>query len=156
MLLGLIAGDWLKRGGPTRLTVYWLVLAGAACLALGLAADATGVGPSVKRIWTPSWVLVSGGWCFVLLAGFYAVLDVAGLQAWAYPLRVIGMNSIAAYMLAHLIQDFVVKSFRTHLGPDAFKVLGPTYEPLLTGAAVLLVYWLILAWMDRRRIYLRV
>ena len=38
-----------------------------------------GVCPVVKRIWTPSWVLFSGGWCFLLLAAFYAVVDVARL-----------------------------------------------------------------------------
>jgi heparan-alpha-glucosaminide N-acetyltransferase len=81
---------------------------------------------------------------------------VAGLRAWSYPLRVIGMNSIAAYVIAHLFREFIVGSFRTHLGKDAFRAWGPAYEPLLSGAAILLVYWLILAWMDRRRIYLRV
>jgi heparan-alpha-glucosaminide N-acetyltransferase len=156
MILGLIAGDWLKRGGPTWTTVGRLVAAGAVMLALGWLADAIGICPSVKRIWTPSWVLFSGGWCFLILAGFYAVLDVAGLRAWSYPLRVIGMNSIAAYVIAHLFREFIVGSFRTHLGKDAFRAWGPAYEPLLSGAAILLVYWLILAWMDRRRIYLRV
>ena len=41
-------------------------------------------------------------------------------------------------------------------GQGHFQVLGRAYEPLLAGAAVLLVYWLILFWMDRRRIYLKV
>ena len=36
----------------------------------------------------------------------------------------IGRNSIAAYVLAHLIDDFVLGSFRTHLGRDVFKVFG--------------------------------
>ena len=45
-----------------------------------------GVCPVVKRIWTPSWVLYSGGWCFLFLAGFYAVLDLLGLRFWAFPL----------------------------------------------------------------------
>jgi predicted acyltransferase len=156
MILGLIAGDWLKRGGATWSTVGRLTLAGLVFLALGWIADATGVCPSVKRIWTPSWTLFSGGWCFLLLAAFYAVMDVIGFRAWAFPLRVIGMNSIAAYVMAHLIHSFVVNSLRTHLGPGAFARFGPAYVPLLTGAAVLVVYWLILFWMDRRRIYLRV
>jgi predicted acyltransferase len=161
MILGLIAGDWLKRGGPTWRTVGRLAVAGAVLLAAGLAADATGICPSVKRIWTPAWVLYSGGWCFLILAGVYAVTDVAGVRAWAFPLRVIGMNSIAAYCLAHLIERFVIGSFRTHLGRahlgwDVFAAFGPAYVPVVTGAAVLLVYWLILFWMDRRRIYLRV
>src|SRR5580698_2073596 len=47
----------LKRGGPTWATVGRLMLAGLVCMALGWAADATGICPSVKRIWTPSWTL---------------------------------------------------------------------------------------------------
>jgi heparan-alpha-glucosaminide N-acetyltransferase len=180
MILGLIAGDRLRRGDPGRAKVGWFVVTGAACLALGLAADEFGLCPSVKRIWTPSWVLVSGGWCFLILAGFYAVIDVLGRRAWSYPLRVIGRNSIAAYVMAHLFDDFVVKSFQTHLGRDVFKnvsawmiqtrlrigggrlepdelaALSAAYQPLVSGAAILLVYWLILWWMDRRKIYLRV
>jgi heparan-alpha-glucosaminide N-acetyltransferase len=156
MILGLIAGDWLKRGGPTWATVGRLVAAGAICLGLGYAADISGICPSVKRIWTPSWVLVSGGWCFLFLAGFFAILDVWGRRAWSYPLRVIGANSIAAYLLAHMHGGFFVNSIRTHFGPNVFTVLGPAYVPLVTGAIVLLAYWLILAWMYHRRIYLRV
>ena len=156
MILGLIAGDWLKRGGPTWSTVSRLLLTGAILLGLGWAADVTGICPSVKCIWTPSWTLFSGGWCFLLLAGFYAVMDVIGFRAWGYPLRVIGMNSIAAYVMAHLIHTFTTSSFRTHLGQDVFARLGKAYEPFLAGVAVLAIYWLILFWMDRRRIYLRV
>jgi predicted acyltransferase len=115
-----------------------------------------GVCPVVKRIWTPSWMLYSGGFCFLFLAGFYAVLDILRVQFWAFPLRVIGMNSIAAYCMAHLFEDFIGRSLRTHLGRDTFKVFGDAYELLLRGAAVLLVLWLILFWMYRRRLFLRI
>ena len=115
-----------------------------------------GLCPIVKRIWTPSWVLFSGGIAFGVLALLYALIDLTGYTGWTYPLRVIGRNSIAAYCLAHLVDDFVRSSIRTHLGPDVFGRWGETYEPLAAGAAVLLVYWLILFWMDRRRIYLKV
>jgi predicted acyltransferase len=110
----------------------------------------------VKRIWTPSWVLFSGGISFLVLALLYALIDLTGYAGWTYPIRVIGRNSIAAYCLAHLIDDFIRSAFRTHLGREFFDKIGGPYEPLLSGAAVLAVYWLILFWMDRRKIYLRV
>jgi predicted acyltransferase len=69
---------------------------------------------------------------------------------------VIGANSIAAYVMAHLLDGFVLGSLRTHLGRDVFRSLGEAYEPLMNGAAVLTVYWLILFWMYRRRIFLRI
>jgi len=156
MILGLIAGGWLRADEPPRRKLTRLAAAGVVALGLGWGLDRLGVCPSVKRIWTPAWVLSSGGWCFLILAGFYATLDAVGWRSWAEPLRVVGANSIAAYCLGHLIQDFLIGSFRTHLGRGVFQAFGAAYEPLVTGLAVLAVYWLILFWMDRRRIYLRV
>ena len=50
--------------------------AGVIGLAAGAALGWLGVCPVVKRIWTPSWALYSGGWCFLLLAAFYLVIDI--------------------------------------------------------------------------------
>ena len=66
------------------------------------------------------------------------------------------MNSIAAYLIAHLWERFMIDSFRIHLGPHAFGFLGSGVEPLMRGAAVLLVYWLVLYWMYRRKLFLRI
>ena len=97
MLLGLIAGGWLRSGLPDKTKLKRLFAASAACLALGTALHLLGVCPLVKKIWTPTWTLFSGGLCFLLMATFYAVIDVRGSKWWAFPLVVIGMNSIAAY-----------------------------------------------------------
>jgi heparan-alpha-glucosaminide N-acetyltransferase len=167
MILGLIAGRWLNEEPTTLRKLAWLLLAGGICFSVGIALDRLGICPSVKRIWTPAWVLFSGGWCFVLLAGFYAIIDGIGFAAWSFPLRVIGMNSIAAYCMAHLIDGWIVESLRIHLSlvtdallsntaPDIFKTWGTAYEPFVTGVAVLLVLWLILYWMYRRKIFLRI
>jgi predicted acyltransferase len=91
-----------------------------------------------------------------LLAGFYAAVDLAGWKKPAFPLVVIGMNSIAAYMIAHLFEGFISSSFRIHLGPNAFKILGDGLEPFLAGLATLLTYWLILFWMYRRKLFLKI
>ncbi|MCW5559799.1 MAG: DUF5009 domain-containing protein, partial [Verrucomicrobiae bacterium] len=107
-------------------------------------------------IWTPSWVLYSGGWCFLLLAGFYAVIDLAGVGGWSFPLRVIGMNSIAANSMAHLFDGFLARNLKTHLGKDFFAFAGQAYEPFFHGAAVLGLLWLILYWMYHRKIFLRI
>jgi heparan-alpha-glucosaminide N-acetyltransferase len=156
MILGLLAGGVLRCQWRGESKVLWLIVAGLVGLATGWGLGELGVCPVVKRIWTPSWVLFSGGWCFLFLAGFYAVLDLLGIRFWAFPLQVIGMNSIAAYCMAELLGDFVLENLKIHLGKDAFKILGSPYEPLLQGAAVLLIFWLILFWMYRRRIFLRI
>ena len=66
------------------------------------------------------------------------------------------MNSIAAYLIAHLFDAFIPKNLKIHLGQDFFEFAGKAYEPFMLGLAVLLVYWLILLWMYRRRLFLKI
>ena len=156
MLLGLLAGNWLKFGLLPKQRLLRLLLASAICFALGELLHQLGICPIVKRIWTPSWVLFSGGWCFLCMAVLYIIVDWAKLKKWAFPLIVIGMNSIAAYLIAHLIRDFTANSIKILFGQDCFAFYGENYGPLCEGLAVLLVFWLILFWMYRRKIFLRI
>ena len=155
MILGLFAGQWLRASAP-RIPMKRLLAAGAIGIASGLLLHFTGICPVVKRIWTPSWTLFSGGICFLFLAGFCWLTEVKQWRKWSFPLVVIGMNSIAAYLIAHLWERFTIDSFRIHLGPHAFGFFGTGVEPLMRGAAVLLVYWLALYWMYRRKLFLRI
>src|SRR4029450_11670252 len=59
MILGLIAGGWLKSDKSNSKKVVWLVVAGGCALAAGFLLDRFGICPSIKRIWTPAWVLYS-------------------------------------------------------------------------------------------------
>lgn len=156
MLLGLLAGGVLRSGRPALVQVRLFAAAGAAALALGWVLGATGLCPVVKRIWTPSWTLFSGGWCLLFLAGFYLTLDVWKRRGWAYPLVVVGVNSIAAYLIAHLWAGFIDDALPRHFGHLWCGFAGETYEPLIRGAGVLLTEWLILWWMQRNKIFLRV
>jgi heparan-alpha-glucosaminide N-acetyltransferase len=155
MILGLAAGRWLREATP-RIPLKRLLAAGAIGITSGLLLHFAGICPVVKRIWTPSWVLFSGGVCFFFLAIFCLLVDIKGYRKPAFPLVVIGMNSIFAYVIAHLWERFIVDSFRIHLGGAAFQFLGSGLEPLVRGIAVLLVYWAILYGMYRRKIFLRV
>jgi len=156
MLLGLIAGNWLRDPLPPAKRVRRLVFAGIITLMLGIGFHLLGVCPIVKRIWTPSWTLFSGGCCFLLLSAFYAAIDWQGWRQWAFPLAVIGMNSIAAYCMAHLWGDFVLHSLTTHLGSGAFDLFGETVAPFFRGVLVLAILWLILLWMYRRKLFLKI
>ncbi len=156
MILGLIAGSLLRSDRAPREKIRWLIVAGVAGLVAGYALGLLGVCPVVKRIWTPSWVLFSGGWCFLFLAAFYGIIDVGRSRWWAFPLVVIGANSIAAYLIAHPVVGFVRDALKRHLPTETFRVFGREYEPLLLGAAILLVEWLILFWMYRRKLFLRI
>jgi predicted acyltransferase len=155
MILGLIAGRWLRAAAP-QIPFKKLLLAGMGGLAGGFLLHAAGICPIVKRIWTPSWTLFSGGICFLFLAAFCWVIEAKGYKKWAFPLVVIGMNSIAAYLIDHLMVDFFISSFHIHLGAHAFAFAGLTLQPFFEGVAVLAVCWLILYWMYKNKVFLRI
>ncbi len=155
MILGLVAGRWLIAAAP-RVPIKRFLIAGAIGIAAGLLLHFAGVCPIVKRIWTPSWTLFSGGLCFLFLAAFGWIVDVRGYRKWAFPLIVIGMNSMAAYLMAHLFESFLADSLRIHLGAHPFQIFGAGAEPLLRGLTILLAYWLMLFWMYRRKVFIKI
>ena len=156
MMLGLWAGRWLMQPRAAKEQVRGLMIAGVALALAGLVLQWLHVVPIVKRIWTSSYTLYSGGLVFLMLAAFHAAIEWKGWRRWAFPLLVIGMNSIAAYVMSWTLEGFVTGALARHVGPAPFLVLGAPFEPVLRGAAVLTVFWLILWWMYRRKIFLRI
>ncbi len=156
MILGLIAGNVLHSDRSPSAKVRLLAVAGVAGLASGWILGALGVCPVVKAIWTPSWVLFSGGWCFLFMAGAYILVDIWGQRKLAFVFIVVGMNSIVAYCLSRLFESFAFNSFRRVFGWEIFKVFGTAYEPLFYGAVVLAFLWLALFVMYRLKIFVRI
>jgi predicted acyltransferase len=156
MIFGLLTGEMLRgpRSGGRKLAI--LVGAAIAGLALGLLLQWTGICPIVKRIWTPSWALFSTGWVLLILAAFYAVVDLLGYRRWTFPLIVVGMNSITMYVMAELSKDWLYGTLRTHFGTRPFDFLGPEYAPSLAQLWILLAMWLICYWLYRQRIFIRI
>jgi predicted acyltransferase len=156
MMLGLWTGRWLQTNRSTTEKLKGLVIAGVALTLAGLIFQWLHINPIVKRIWTSSYTLYSGGLVILILAAFYALIDWKGWRRWSFPLLVIGANSIAIYVMSWTIEHFVSSALVRHLGPAPFAVMGPPFEPVLRGAAVLVVFWLILFWMYRKKIFLRI
>lgn len=156
MMLGMWSGQWLKTSRTTTEKLQGLVIGGVALTLGGLLFQWLHICPIVKRIWTSSYTLYSGGLVVLMLAGFYAVMEWRGWKRWAFPLLVIGANSIAIYVMSWTLEHFVSGALVRHLGTAPFAVLGPPFEPVLRGVGVLIVFWLILYWMYRRRIFLRI
>ncbi|PYV82882.1 MAG: hypothetical protein DMG93_10430 [Acidobacteria bacterium] len=115
----------------------------------------TGICPIVKRVWTSSYTLYSGGWVVLILAGFYALIEWKGWRDWAFPLVVVGKNSIAIYVMSWTMTGFFLDALDRHFG-SVFWIAGPTFRPVLLGFGVMLVFWCILFWMYRRKIFLRI
>ena len=147
VLLGVMSGHILraKRSQKTRLA--GLLAMGAGCLALGWVWSYWF--PIIKHIWTSSMVLWAAGWSYLLLAFFYAVIDMAGFRKWAFPFVVIGMNAIVAYVGAPIIGGLLEpdKAFRGALGSPI--AVWQTF-------AVFIVPWLILLLLYRKKVFVRV
>jgi heparan-alpha-glucosaminide N-acetyltransferase len=60
------------------------------------------------------------------------------------------------YVLVHVGEKYTAGALRIHLGRPTFRALGAVYEPILVGAATLAIFWLILLWMYRRKLFIRI
>ncbi len=149
-LSGMFAGEWIKSGKSDKMILGNLLLAGIACLFTGLILGIWH--PVIKKIWTSTFVLASSGVCYLLLALFYWIVDVKGYRKWSFPLKVIGMNAITAYVISHVIRfpevaDFFLFGFENYLGPayGVFRVAGG-----------FLILYLILWYMYRNKTFVKV
>lgn len=156
MILGLLAGNILNSSRVQQKKIRMFIAIGVLLLAFGTLLHLAGINPVVKRIWTPAWTIFSGGICFLFLAFFFWVVDVYEMKRWSFFLMIIGMNSIAAYCIADGgLKSVIHESLFIHLGQDFDKIIGP-FAPLLSGGLVLLIEWLILYWMYKRKIFIKI
>jgi predicted acyltransferase len=156
MIMGLLTGEWLKAKESKERKLRGLIIAGGALVLVGLVCQWTGICPIVKRVWTSSYTLYSGGLVVLMLAGFYALMEWKGWQRWAFPLVVIGMNSIAIYVMSWTMTDFVGNALTRHFGHVIQFISGSTFQPVLHGFLIMVVFWFILYWMYRRKLFLKI
>ena len=152
MLGGSLTCRFLTRSPKSDGLKAGLILAaGIFCLFAGTMAGLF-VCPVVKRIWTPSWVLFSGGWVLILLAGFHWLTEVRGWKRLVFPLVVVGTNSLFVYMISQLGSGWIRGALKTHL-PDAW--FSGFYGPTVQSVGVLAVIWLLCYWLFRQRAFLK-
>jgi predicted acyltransferase len=173
-LMGAMAGQWLRSPSSPWWKMLGLTAAGLICLVAGLAwgrslrvlenvsPDSVIWFPIIKNIWTSSFVLVAGGLSLLLLATFYAIIDVIRFRWWAYFFVVIGANAITIYLLKEIIPFERIAAFflgqpatPEHAGYGAAK-LARNYGQVVIEAGAILLEWLLLLFLYVRRIFLRV
>jgi len=155
VMMGVLAGQLLKSSLAGWTKVGILLAAGAGCLALGWGWNMipTPMGmPIIKHIWTSSMALWAGGWSLLLLALFYAVIDVVGLRAWSFVFVVIGANAILAYMANNL---FNIRGIGARLFGGLTKHFGQGADFGLTLLTFALM-WAGMWFLYRKRVFLRV
>lgn len=151
VLTGLFAGHILKNKEwiPQKKLAYLLII-GLSMVAIGWI---WGIWhPVIKKLWTSSMVLVSSGYCFLLMALFYYIIDYKGLRKYTGWLKVYGMNSIVAYMLA-MCMNFSCIGHSLFHGLEQY--LGNYYQVLITLSNACIIYF-ILCYLYKKQIYLKV
>lgn len=150
-LLGLIAGHWLRAGRARRL---WPM--GVALLAAGWAWSL--VLPFNKNLWTPSFVLWTGGWAMLALGLAHDAIDRRG---WPPIGRRFGVNAIAAYAGSELMQILLPATgaqqwlYTEGLARWITPLAGPYVASLAWAIAFVALWWVIVWAMDRRGIHLK-
>jgi predicted acyltransferase len=166
-LIGLLTGEWL-RSGRNSSTKGWRMVA------FGVIGIATGEFfnlwfPINKKLWTSSYVLFSAGLALVCLAAFYWLLDIRRKRSrWAWPFLVLGMNAIAAYVLSELLAAGL-DALRVRLYDGVFltwhevvyeylfaPLAAPANASLLYALAYVLLCWLVMWGLYRKRIFLKI
>lgn len=133
-----------------------LLLGGIIGVVLGALLAWSDMCPLVKRIWTPSFVLYSGGCCLLWLAALHWICDQFRLQRWAYPFIVIGANSILIYVMSWTIAGPTRDMLIRHFGTQPFAIFGEPLVPLLSGAATMAVLIAVLWWLYRKRVFVKI
>jgi predicted acyltransferase len=151
-LIGLLSGELVRneRIAPQR-KVLLLAAAGVTALVAG---QAWGVWlPINKKMWTSSYVLVTGGYSCLLLALFYQLIDIWQWRRWCMPFVIIGSNAIFIYIAAEVVPfDQLALRF---VGGDVAAWLGP-WAGVAAITVQLALEFAILWWMYKKRIFIRI
>jgi predicted acyltransferase len=150
VMLGVMAAHWLRSNRTEKAKTLGLFAVGISLVLAGLVWAIWF--PIIKRIWTSSFVLFSGGLSYLLLAAFYLIIDVWGYRKWAFGLVVIGMNAIAVYVSYHkynfrTISEIFMRGLQRRLGH---------YYGLALELATFAIIWLILYWLYRKKTFIKV
>lgn len=147
-LIGWLAGQGFLKPLNPLLRAMALMAAGALLLFAGVQGDI------IKNIWTPAFVLASAGISCIALGLFHLLMEGCGIRAWAFPLRVVGLNALFIYVCTHAI-NFHELNARIAGGSIQRFVPGP-WQPAAINASFLLVAWFLCYALYRRRIFIKI
>ena len=166
VLIGVLAGEWLRSAhGRSRKAVI-LAAAGAALTLAGWLLDP--LLPINKKLWTSTFVLFSGGVCLLVFSALYFVLDIRRWRWWAPPALVFGANAILAFALSSVVtvltnrihvtaQNGTALTLHQSLYRECFATwLQPLHASLAYAIAIVLFNLALLYPLYRRRIFLRI
>lgn len=109
--------------------------------------------PVNKALWSSSFIFVSVGWSCILLAIFYALVDLLNWHKLSFIFVVIGTNAIVIYLGTSLINwNYSASSIFGGL----IAALPLSGQQLGAVISVLLVQWLLLFWLYRNKLFIKI
>ena len=142
-----------ESGSTAGQRLAWLCALGAICLAVGWGWSYHL--PLVRSRWTSSYVLWSAGWAYGLFALFFGLLEIAGARRGMGLLLAIGANSILAYLFATVFPNTFESTAEALFGGLSYYASSYVFQLFMTAMTYLLV-WLLLVFLRRQRIFIRV
>ena len=165
--LGTAFGDILRREPPKPLLKLGLLLAfSGLLLMLGWAVHFSL--PYNKPVWTASYILFTAGLGGTVLTLLYTLVDMTGWRWLPFPLVVYGSNAIVAYVGPILVKVTVLRVWTWKMPDGTRQTLEQAWLHMATAryglywggwvytAGYMLVVWLVLAELYRRKLFLRV
>ena len=161
LLLGTLAGELLRTTLPARRKALLLFVLGIALIVLGLALAP--VMPLIKKLWTPSFALLSGGIALASFAALYTLIDLLQVRRWTPPALVFGTNAMLAFAVSGLLTTALnllrIGPQNVHAWANAqiFAAwLPPRPASLAYALTIVLLNLLLLLPLYRKRIFFRV
>lgn len=145
---GYLSGRVFSTAYSAPRRVLTLLIGGGIAIVIGL------LGPCIKNIWTPCFVLLCGGIGAVLMAVFHLIIDVCKLYHWAWPFKVIGTNALFIYLFTHVIA-FGQLTERI-CGGSIREFVATPWHTFAYGMAYFLLAWLLCLLLYKQRIFVKV
>lgn len=151
---GVLAGQWLRSERPPRRKIVSLAGLGLAGIVVGFALNP--LSPMIKRIATSSFVIASGGFCLLALAGSYWLVDVRRVGKVTAFFNIVGMNALFIYLFAESGGTSWVIKLVKPFAAGLFSWTGNATVNILTSLAVWALLWGMCAWLYRRKIFIKI
>jgi predicted acyltransferase len=111
--------------------------------------------PCIKKLWTSSFTLISGGYCTLLLSIFYGIIDVAGYKKWATPFVVLGKNALLVYMV-FAYNRFVDTGAIAHKIVFGVEPYLQKWYPVLVSCLALAILLGIFYYLNKKQTFIKI
>ncbi len=166
LLIGIVAGDWLRMELTRSRKVVVLAAAGVLLALTGWLLHP--LLPINKKLWTSTFALFSGGVSLLAFSALYSVLDIKRWRWWASPALVFGTNAILAFALSNVITTLTDRIRWSLPAGSAITLhewgyrygfatwLRPVHASLAYAVLIVLLNLALIYPLYRKRIFLRV